>query len=82
MGGPFNSNSLSGARYVLTFIDDCSRFGWVFVLKEKSVDFLQFKQFKAKVELQFGKPIKALCFDNGGEYISTNFMNFCKDHGT
>jgi hypothetical protein len=44
--------------------------------------FVQFKQFMVKIELQFGKPIKASCFDKGGEYISTNVMNFCKDHGT
>ena len=27
-----------------------------------------FKAFKAKVELQLGKPIKVVMFDRGGEY--------------
>ncbi len=35
-------------------------------LWQKVMFFIQFKQFKTKIELQFGKPIKALRFDKGG----------------
>jgi hypothetical protein len=35
-------------------------------LRKNMMFFLQFKQFKTKIELQFGNPIKALCFDKGG----------------
>jgi hypothetical protein len=37
--GPLNNTSLSGVCYILTFTDDCRRFGWVFFLKKKSVFF-------------------------------------------
>ncbi len=79
--GPFNNTSLSGVHYVFTFTNDYIKFRWVFSLKKKNDVFLQFKQFKTKLELQFGKPIKALRFDKGGKHISVNFMNFCKYHG-
>jgi transposase InsO family protein len=35
----------------------------------------------ARVKTQFGKSIKALHYDKGGEYISTKFKEFYKDHG-
>lgn len=35
------------------------------------------KQFKALVENQCNLKIKALRFDNGGEYTSTSFVEFC-----
>ena len=31
------------------------------------------------VELQFGKKIKCLRIDNGGEFFSNDFETFCKD---
>jgi hypothetical protein len=79
--GPFTIASLSNVHYVLTFTDDYSKFDWVFFFKKKSDVFLQFKQFRAKIELQFEKPIKALCSGKGGENIFIDFMNSCKDHG-
>nr|GFA89632.1 hypothetical protein [Tanacetum cinerariifolium] len=39
---------------------------------------LQFKVFKAKVELQLGKKIKALRSDRGGEYLSQDFKDYLK----
>ncbi len=40
-----------------------------------------FKQFLAIIKTQFENSIKALHFDKGGEYTSTKFKEFCKDHG-
>ena len=39
-----------GNRYFLTFIDDCSRFTYVFLLKNKSETFNAFKVYKVGVE--------------------------------
>ena len=41
--GPFLTLSYGGSRYVLTFINDCSRFFWVYFLKLKSEVFEQLK---------------------------------------
>ena len=40
-----------------------------------------FQQFKALVENQSGHRIKILRTDRGGEYVSNEFLNFCKTHG-
>ena len=41
--GPLPTPSYGGSRYVLTFIDDYSRFCWVYFLKLKSEVFEQLK---------------------------------------
>jgi len=40
-----------------------------------------FKEFKALVENQTRKKIKIFRSDNGGEYISKEFIDFCKKEG-
>ena len=66
--GPLTPTALGGYKYFITFIDDFSRFGYVELIHEKSDSLNMFKAFKAKVELQLGKPIKAVKSDRGGEY--------------
>jgi len=65
----------------LTFIDDYKRKTWVFLLKQKSEVFERFHQYKALVEKQSGHYIKVLKTDRGGEYISNDFLCFCREHG-
>lgn len=71
--GPFPQPYFSRARYVLTFIDDFSRYTWVYFLKQKSEVFDHFQDFKAFVEKYSGKFIKILHIDNGGEYVNHQF---------
>jgi transposase InsO family protein len=73
--------SLSGCEYYLTFIDDHTRKTWIYFLKAKSEVFKRFQAFKALVENQTGKRIKVLWSDNGGEYASTEFVDFCTQAG-
>ena len=40
-----------------------------------------FKEYKARVELEFRKKIKCLRTDNGGEYTDNEFLSFCKKEG-
>ena len=71
--------SMSQAKYALTFIDDFSRYCWVYFLKHKSEVFDLFKVFKALVENQSGRRLKILKFDNGGDYVKFEFIQYCKD---
>jgi transposase InsO family protein len=75
--GPMSRASLSGCEYYITFIDDHSRKTWIYFLKAKSEVFKRFQEFKALVENQTGKRIKVLRSDNGGEYSSREFVDFC-----
>ncbi|GJZ82559.1 retrotransposon protein, putative, ty1-copia subclass [Tanacetum coccineum] len=68
--------SRKGASYFLTFTDDFSRYGYVYLLKHKHEVFETFKVFKSEVELQLGKKIKALRSDRGGEYLSQEFKDY------
>jgi hypothetical protein len=74
-----NQPSLVGAKYILTFIDDLSRFTWVYFLKNKSHVFEKFKEFRALTEKQCGQPIKCLRSDNGGEYVNHSLKNTLLD---
>jgi len=71
----------SGKRYFITFIDDCSRFVYVYLLKHKDEALTAFKSYKLEVENQSEKKIKILRSDRGGEYFSNDFINFCEDNG-
>nr|KYP56903.1 Retrovirus-related Pol polyprotein from transposon TNT 1-94 [Cajanus cajan] len=66
--GPFPTTSWNGQQYFITFIDDYSRYGYLFLIHEKSQSLDVFKSLKAEVELQLGKKIKAVKSDCGGEY--------------
>nr|KYP54272.1 Retrovirus-related Pol polyprotein from transposon TNT 1-94 [Cajanus cajan] len=66
--GPFPTASWNGQQYFITFIDDYSRYDYLFLIHEKSQSLDVFKSFKAEVELQLGKKIKAVKSDRGGEY--------------
>lgn len=54
---------------------------WIYLLKFKSETFENFRKFKALVEKQSGKSVKALRTDRGGEFLSQNFDEFCEENG-
>ena len=69
-----------GKRYFVTFIDDCTRFCYVYLLKSKDEALHYFKIYKAEVENQLEKKIKRLRSDHGGEYFSNEFSKFYAVH--
>ncbi|CAL2256768.1 unnamed protein product [Prunus armeniaca] len=52
----------------------------IHLIKYKSEAFEKFKEFKNEVEKQTGKSIKILRLDRGGEYLSTEFLEYLKKH--
>ena len=79
--GKLSECSLSGAQYFVTFVDDCSRYTCVFMLKRKSEVFGRFQQWKAMVEKSTSRKLKAIRTDNGGEYLSTEFQKYIQTEG-
>ena len=71
--GPMNIEARGGYRYFLTFIDDLSRYGYIYLMKYKSETFEKFKEFESEVENHHNKKIKFLRSDHGGEYLSYEF---------
>jgi hypothetical protein len=68
-------------RFYLVFVDEFTKFTWVYLLKHKSDTFQVFTQFRAMLETQFSLPIKILRTDCGGEFLSTPFNQFCSSKG-
>ena len=68
-------------KYVLTFIDDRSRFAAIYLMETRAEVFKHFKHFVTTVENQRSKSIKKLRSDNGSEYLSNDFKDFCKKRG-
>ena len=79
--GPMSTQARNGFSYFLTFTDDHSRYGHVYLLKYKSEVFEKFKEYKSEVENQLGQSIKVLRSDRGGEYLSQEFQYYLKENG-
>nr|GEW08561.1 hypothetical protein [Tanacetum cinerariifolium] len=68
------TSSLGNKKYVITFIDDASRFCYVYLLHAKDEALDKFRFYKTKVELQQNDLIKTLHVDRGGEYYDPIFF--------
>ncbi|KAK9043188.1 hypothetical protein V6N11_071535 [Hibiscus sabdariffa] len=80
--GPMNAQARGGFQYFITFTDDFSRYGYIYLMRHKSEVLEKFKEFKNnEVQNQHGKSIKALRSDRGGEYLSQDFDELLKECG-
>ena len=79
--GRLEAKSLSGAEYFVTFIDDKSRYVWIYILKNKSEVFKKILEWKCMVEKSRGEKIKTLRADNGGECTLKKFEDYLKKNG-
>ncbi|SGZ34089.1 BQ5605_C079g12964 [Microbotryum silenes-dioicae] len=77
----FPTPSLTGKRYLVTFLDDHSRKLWAYAIDHKSDVFPIFQTWLAEVELATNARLRILRTDNGGEYRSNAFTEFCKSKG-
>ncbi|XP_020090489.1 uncharacterized protein LOC109711719 isoform X2 [Ananas comosus] len=73
--------SVSGYKYYVIFIDDYSRFSWLYLLKFKHEVFDKFFEFKKMVENIFHSSIKIFQSDNGTEFVNDKFSSFCSQNG-
>jgi len=81
LSGMLPVTSLGGYLYYAIFVNDFSRKTSIYFLKKKDEVFKWFCSFKALVENQTRKKIKILRTDNGTEYESNEFNDFCRDVG-
>ena len=79
--GPMSTRARVGYEYFITFTDDYSRFGSVYLMKWKSEAFEKFKEFRVEVENQLGKRIKAIRSNCGGEYLLRDFKDYLTENG-
>jgi hypothetical protein len=68
-------------KYFVTFIDDYSRFTWIYFLRSKSEVFSMFQKFLTYVETQFQESVKNFRSDSVGEYMSHEFQEYLQQKG-
>ena len=79
--GPMSVQARGGYEYFITFTDDYSRYGYVYLMRHKSEAFDKFREYKAEAEKQLGVHIKQLRSDRGGEYLSGEFKSYLAQEG-
>ena len=79
--GKMTKKSLGGAEYFLSFIDDKTRYVWVYQLQSKDQVFRKFCEWNTMVERFTGKSVKVFHTDNGGKFTSAEFEVLLKENG-
>ena len=76
-----NVKAWGGYEYFISFIDDYSRYDYLYLMHHKSEALEKFREYKTKVESLLGKTIKTLRSDWGGEYMNLRFQDYMLEHG-
>ena len=58
--GPAQLPTIDKRRYYVTFIDDYSRYAWIYPMKKKSEVLSHFQKLKCQVEKETGRHIRCL----------------------
>ena len=56
--GPMSSTARGGFQYFITFTDDLSRYGYIYLMKHKSETYEKFKEFHSEVEISVARKLK------------------------
>ena len=79
--GPLRTATATGAKYVLTLMDEASGFSLVRLLARKSDTLTELPVMLKTLATQGGQPIKRLRTDNGGEYMSLSMKEVLDSMG-
>lgn len=79
--GPMPCFTPSGNRYIVSFIDDMTRFNRIFVISKKSDVFRCFETFVEHAEAVMNLKVCFLKTHRGGEYVSHVFKHLCDSKG-
>ena len=79
--GPMTIQARSGFKYFITFIDDYSRYGYIYLMRSKSEAFEKFKEYRAETKKRLNKCLKTLRSDHGGKYLLGVFRDYLSEQG-
>ena len=79
--GPMPHQSLDGASYFVSFIEDSTRNMWAYSIRTEDRVFSIFSECFAMVENQSGRKLKCLRTNNMGEFKSEEFVKYCRERG-
>ena len=78
---PMTIQARGGIEYFITFIDDYSRYGCIYLMCRKSEAFEKFKEYRVEMEKRLNKCLKTIRFDHGGEYLLGEFRDYFSEEG-
>ncbi|KAI0495404.1 hypothetical protein KFK09_021705 [Dendrobium nobile] len=78
--GPAPQPSLNSFNYYVIFVDDFSKFSWLYPMHSKHEMFTKFSHFCLLVKALFNSTPKFFRSDGGGEFISNQFQSL-SSHG-
>ena len=73
--GPSPISTPGGSRYFVIFVDDFSRYTWIYLFKNRSELYQIYRDFTKMIETHFSKPIKVFRSDNSQEYKAHEFTS-------
>ncbi|GLT64262.1 hypothetical protein SLA2020_367660 [Shorea laevis] len=73
---------MGGSRYFVIFVDDYSRYTWLYLLQNRSELPKIYFEFQKMVHTQFSRNIKIFRSDNAMEYLESSFLTTLKQNGT
>ena len=73
--GPSPISTPGGSCYFVIFVDDFSRYTWIYLFKNRSELYQIYRDFTKMIETQFSKPIKVFRSDNSQEYKAHEFTS-------
>lgn len=79
--GPLPVSSQGGGRYILSVIDDFSRFVTIYILKTKDEAFDVFKNYHKRMERLTKQELVCIRTDNGGEFCNNEFNAYLNQCG-
>ncbi|CAJ2654890.1 unnamed protein product [Trifolium pratense] len=80
--GPAPTPTMGGSRYFVIFIDDYSRFTWIYMMKNRHELSQIYTNFAKMIQTQFSKVIKVFRRDNAMEYRDSKLLSFLHEQGT
>lgn len=79
--GPMPVPTWSNKRYAMVIVDGCTRYSWVFLLRQKSDAYAAFENFICDFKTQHGIAPRRFHSDNGVEFTSKKLRELLTAHG-
>lgn len=79
--GAMQTATPSGKRYMVTFIDDFSKYAVVYLIRNKSETFGKFREYVEMCKTMLDSKPKFLRSDRGGEYVDDEFVKYLENEG-
>ena len=80
-GGPITPPTFGNKAHYEIYVDEASRYKWLFLLTLKSETLSNFDKFRVQAERQCGRQIKVIMTDNVLGYRSKALRDYCSRLG-